>query len=332
MSGGDLKIVCESKATRDQWLTICKETPFATFFHTPMWPEIFSGRRVRPEGLILKFNDGTEVLFPCAVKSGPAKLFKVILSMPAATFGGWVSRSSLTPEHHKAILEYFRKFRDLILRENPYDPVLQKVDIDGSEEDFTQSVDLSEGYEAAFDRAGCNHRNAVRNAMRKGVTVKQAASQGDWDQYYSIYLSSIQRWKRGQKFTGVSYGPEVFNSIRDLPDENRKLWVAEIDGKIIAGILCFYWNSHAVVWHGAGLEEYFKYRASNLLYDHAIKQACLGKLRWLDCNPSGGISGVADFKDSLGALRLRSRIINRMSWIRRLRKVASHKSQVASKE
>lgn len=78
--------------------------------------------------------------------------------------------------------------------------------------------------------------------------------------------------------------------VHDRSGENRRLWVAKIDENIIAGILCFYWSSHTVVWHGAGLERYNKYRANTLLCNHAIMQTSIEGRRFLDSNPCGGIS------------------------------------------
>jgi len=318
LKNGELRVCGESLVSRDQWLLFCKESPYSTFFHTPMWAELFAGPAMIPVASILELSDGSSVLFPRVVKKGPMNLFSVIISMPACTFGGWISRTTLNESHHRVLLDYCGKYRDLLIRENPYDQVLNRVEIEGSEDDFTQSVDLSCGYDAVFAGSEYCHRKAVRNATKKGVTVEQAEEPAHWDEYFRIYLHSVERWKSGQIFSGVSYDSGLLRKIRNLDHAYRKLWLARVGGKAVAGIICFYWNDHAVAWHGAGLDDYFIYRPNNMLYNSAIRHACENGFRWFDCNPSSGISGVIKFKESLGASRLRCRVINRKSGLRSL--------------
>jgi lipid II:glycine glycyltransferase (peptidoglycan interpeptide bridge formation enzyme) len=97
-----------------------------------------------------------------------------------------------------------------------------------------------------------------------------------------------------------------------------RLWLVSLDDTIIAGILCFYWNRHAVAWHGAGLSGYFSYRPNNLLYNHAIMHAAENGYRWFDCNPSSDLSGVSTFKKLIGAQPLQSRVLVRRSQLFRI--------------
>ena len=43
-----------------------------------------------------------------------------------------------------------------------------------------------------------------------------------------------------------------------------RLWLAELDGQIIAGALCFYAKQHVVYWHGAALTEHFRVRIEDV--------------------------------------------------------------------
>jgi hypothetical protein len=296
---------------------MCRENGVATFFHTPFWAGIFERTfpgRFSAAPQIFRFSDGTSALLPLVVRRRLSGLYRVALSMPAGTFGGFLSTSPLTPENEAAMILHLCGRTDLIWRENPYSPVLG--DLPESVkwyEDPTQVLDLEQGYERLWKRATAGHRNAVRNALRSGVEITEAATADEWKSYVDIYLGSINRWKERSLFSGVSYSERFFLAISGLEPHLRRLWLAKLKGKPVAGILCFYWNRHAVVWHGAGHADYFSFHPNNLLYDRAIAHAAENGFRWFDTNPSGDLAGVRSFKKHLGAQPLRSRVIIKQS-------------------
>jgi len=307
---------CTTPASREQWVSFCKDCPGATFFHTPHWADLFVRcfpRRFTAAATILRFRDGTVALLPLVVKRHFLGLLRIFCSMPSGTYGGWLSRAPLQPRQEAAIMAQLDRCADLMLRENPYHPVGSAAAAYRFREDHTRAIDLAAGYDAAWMRSTAAHRNAVRNAQRSGVEISEAVAATEWETYRSIYHDSINRWKRRHIFTGAAYGRVFFREIGRMDPSLRKLWLASVKGKIVAGILCFYWNRHAVVWHGAGLSDYFGYHPNNYLYDRAIAHAAAAGYAWFDCNPSAGLSGVDKFKQYLGARTLRSRVLFRQS-------------------
>lgn len=314
----ELSIASQSDVSDEEWIEICKKVPYSTFFHTPLWADIFCNnfkKRYKKAAKKIRFNDGKTVLFPCVTKE-KTRFVKVTLSMPAATFGGWLSLEPLQVEHVNLLFQNLAQYKDLIMRENPYDPVLNSICIQNAKEDTTQSIYLDDGYEKIFQKSEYRHRRAVKTALKKGVVVNEATDFEQWSKYYDIYLKTIERWKKKRLFSGVSYKKSFFDLIYNLDFNNRKLFIAYVENKPVAGMLCFYWNNHAVMWHGAGLSDYFIYRPNNLLYDHAIHHACNNGFKWFDCNPSGGINGVIRFKKHLGAQFLQSRVIEHRTLVR----------------
>lgn len=87
------------------------------------------------------------------------------------------------------------------------------------------------------------------------------------------------------------------------------MWLAELDGQIVAGAWCFYWNRHVVYWHGAALTAIRSVGATDALIDHVIQDACEHGYEIFDFNPSGGHAGVAAFKRHFGASELPTRIV-----------------------
>ncbi len=318
----DLKsIICSDSPVCDsQWLAYCKDCSYATFFQTPMWVRAFeqwSEGRIKADTRIIEFNDGKKVLFPLAIKK--IGWLRIGISMPASTYGGWITQEKLQPEHAISLLKYIRrKYKDLILVENPYDPLLSDISIDNARNIGTSSIDLTQGIESVIKNSKYYHRKNLKTAEKSGVTIQVVEDFSKWLEYYNVYKESIERWKDRKIFSGVKYDMRLFEILHQLDKSLRKLWIADLEGKVIAGILCFYWNRHVVAWNGAGLSSYFHCRPNNMLYQCAIEHACKNNYHWFDCNPSGGLEGVSNFKQGLGAKMFQTRIINQRSFIRKI--------------
>jgi hypothetical protein len=309
-------IVSRRAARREEWERICRACPYATFFHTPAFADIFirtSGGRMTPATQLLHFSDGADVVVPLVKKSFLGKLLSVTFSMPGTTFGGWVAADQLTEVHAAELVAFIRGIRNLEWRENPYDPHLSTMALPQSRDDFTQAIDLRQGFEAASGRFDYAHRKAVKKALASGVSIVEASSFDQWESYFELYRASRDRWKRKGLLRNRGYDKALVQALYECPADCRKLWLAQIKGREAAGIVCFYWNRHAVAWLGAGAAEFFACRPNNLLYEHAIRHAAESGYHWFDCNPSGAFKGVVEFKTHLGAQQLRSRVVSQRS-------------------
>jgi hypothetical protein len=315
-----VRIVARRKATQEEWGRIGSGSREGTFFHTHLWADIFRkafrGRMV-PVPRLVQFDDGAEILIPLVSRTVFGLAGLPYWSMPAYTYGGWLSPTALTDAHGRAVAAELLSLCDLVWRENPYDPVIAGLDLSRSIDDFTQAVDLRDGMDAAEKRFDHAHRKAVKKAARSGVTVAEASRFDEWLSYFSLYGDSRRRWQSKNLLRNRGFGLAMFRAIYESPAEHRKLWLARVNGECAAGIICFYWKGHAVAWNGAGAARFFDCRPNNLLYEHAIRQAAEAGNEWFDCNPSGGLAGVVEFKEHLGARRLRSRVIEKRSPVRR---------------
>jgi hypothetical protein len=320
-SGVPVRITAHRKALSQEWEEAARACSFATFFQTPLWASAFSTSRkgrMLPDARMIEFSDHTRVVLPLTVSRALGGALKVCWSMPAGTYGGWLSADPLTAAHGGALLDFLRSFSDLAWCENPFDPVLSTIELPDSIEDFTQSIDLTGGYESARTRSDYSHRRAVRRAIENGVTIREASNFEQWISYFSLYNASRVRWREKGLLQSKGYPIRLFEALFEVPVQNRKLWLAYLGDTTIAGTLCFYWNCHAVSWSTAGIAGYFhRFRPNDLLYDHAIRHAAEAGYRWFDCNPSRGLKGVSDFKEHIGARKFRCRYINRQSGFRR---------------
>ncbi len=316
-----LRIVERRPAGLDEWENACRACDYATFFHTPGWVDLFvqaNGGSMAPSPEVVTFSDGASAVLPMACRRYPGGMVRLYWSMPAHTFGGWLSSDTLTVEHAGLLAGCLQSRPDLVWRENPYDPILKCMELPCAREDFTQTIDLSEGFETAEKRFDYAHRKAVKKASAAGVSIAEAVHFEEWESYFKLYEASRARWKERKLSKGDGYPRSLFKTIYASAPSRRKLWLATVRGVPAAGILCFYWNRHAVAWHGAGGAEFFMHRPNNLLYEHAIRHAAKEGYRWFDCNPSAGLPGVIEFKKHLGTIPLRSRVVDKKSAMRRL--------------
>jgi hypothetical protein len=313
-----IRIVHDSSASQELWTEVASACQYATFFHTPEWADIFfkySAGRIRPCPRIVTFEDNRSAIIPLSCKQYLHGTFNCHLSSPAGTFGGWISRDNLTPLHTRALVDYMLKRDNVAWRENPYDPFLNTITLPGATEEFTQVIDLTQDASAVHNAASRAHAKALRKARREGVVIREADGISDWERHFKAYELSLVRWEKAgtRKKRLKPYTWDLFKIIFEKKPMYRKLWCACYKGSIAASVLCFYWNNHAVAWHGAALEEFFSVRPNNLLYQHMIDHAREMGYRWFDCNTPGGLKGVIEFKDNLGTLRLKSRFLNKVS-------------------
>ena len=323
----EIRIIDDFCASRTQWQETCDACPYATYFHTPEWAELFSAYtrgRLKPVTRKITFDDHRSVIVPLCRIDYVHGVFKIYQSAAAGTFGGWISVDPLGVAHAQTLVEYMLGLGNISWRENPYDPCLREVAIPGSIDDFTQTIDLTKSAAQLIAASSRAHVKALNKARREGVTVKEAEGIDDWLCHYTAYEQSLVRWKNAgtAKKLVKPYTWELFNAIFEKKSPHCKLWCARYKEKIAASVLCFYWNRHAVAWHGAGLEEFFEKRPNNLLYQHIVFHARDNGFSWFDCNTPGGLKGVVEFKDHLGTQRLKSRIVDKISFLRKiLRKV-----------
>jgi len=305
-------------ANSKEWDTLWGKCPYATYFHSREWAEIwkaYSRETIVPDPKLLEFSDGTKALLPLSRRRSYKGLVNSYLSSPAGTFGGWISVDSLTVEHAKLLTEFMIHLGSLTWRLNPYDVLAFKSGVQITNDDETHTLNLSPGFEHLYKGMTKGHRSAVRKAAKSGIKIEITSTLEDWKVYYEVYQSSLHRW--GNRASS-QYDWEFFSQMHHRHSPNIKLWIAKYQGKVVAGALCFYSLKHVVYWHGAALGEFFNLRPVNLLICEALKEACDQGFSWFDFNPSGPHEGVRNFKKSFGTQTRRCGIVRSNSMIHKL--------------
>lgn len=300
-----INITRVESASDNQWDDIWRHSDTAAFFHSRWWAETweaFTGGVMTPSPLLLTFEDEKQALLPFSVQHLYKGLVKRYISSPGGTFGGWISAGHLEDSHAASIGSFIRKDTpNLDWRLNPYDTLTNAAKFDGGEPEQTQVLSLDTGFDAILKNLTKGHYSAAKKAEKAGVSITQAHTLEQWQQYYHTYQDTQRRWG---STTTSTYDWPFFHYLFKLRSPYVKLWLALYEDNAAAGALCFYSKHHAVYWHGAAMEKYLKVRPVNLLILKAIEHACQHGYKWFDFNPSGKHQGVRSFKKSFGTIDL----------------------------
>lgn len=289
---------------QDVWETVVRSCEHATFFHTPTWVNILEKTFPQYKNATLEFifTTGSKALFPLVAEHSPGILFKKRVkhkSMPLGVYGGVVAERGFTREEHFELLAYITssEITDLKVVQNP----LTSYPFPSSFERksfFTHIIQLDSDFTQVSQRFSRGQKSNIKQAQKKGVVIRTADSRNDYEQYYHLYQATLKRW--GER-TGTAYPWDLFANLFEAHHPDIQLWLAEKEGIVIAGVIVFYCNTNILYWHGASLREYFDHYPNNLLHAEIIRDGCERGYKIYDLNPSGGHSGVIQFKKSFSA-------------------------------
>lgn len=302
-----LSIQHESKASMEEWQRVWSACEHATFFHGPEWAQVWeehTGGGMRPEPKLFRFSDGREAILPLCFQPKLRGLLNRYVSSPEATYGGWISAAPLTTAHAVLLTRWMLRAggKNLVWRLNPYDPTALEAamicHVDGRK-DVTHSVRLDADAEKLFKgfKKGC--REDIRKAQKRGnIDVSPATTVEEWRAYYRVYQDSLRRWGHGPN---DGYSWELFDTLRRRSSPNIRLWIARYDGQVVSGELSLYSKRHSVSWHAATLKDYLRSGVAKYQTYEIVKDCCARGFQWLDFNPSAGLDGVKELKESFRA-------------------------------
>jgi hypothetical protein len=313
--------------TRDDWERVWQACEHATFFHSPTWAQIWetatSGQiRARPERLT--FADGRQAILPFCHERRCLGLLDRRVASPHGTFGGWISEHDLELSHARVLLgQLLDPGTSLVWRMNPYDTLALAAGAErelSCKADVTHALDLAPGPEALLQRFRNGYKSDIRRARRSGrIHVSPASTIDDWRAYFRVYQDTLSRWGMSP---AQGYPWRLFEVMAELHSPHVTLWLARIDGAVVSGELCMYARRHAVSWHAATLADQLRTNVAKVQIFHVIEDAHRRGCRWFDFNPSAGLPGVREFKESFAARALPAPLVyvddRPKRWVRKL--------------
>lgn len=150
-------------------------------------------------------------------------------------------------------------------------------------------------------------RYNIRLAKKKGVTVRSSANPDDVDLFYDL----IEKTTLRDQFS--AHPQEYYRQqIKSLAPENARLYLAEYQGKTIAGVIVTFFGRTATYLHGASDYQYRRLMAPHLLQWTAILEAQAKDCREYDfwgVAPENAAqdhpwTGITRFKEGFGGRRV----------------------------
>jgi len=274
--------------TQEFWEQIIRNCEHATFFHSPTWIKVLEKTYPQYSNATVGFIFSTDnrAILPLVAEHSKGILFKNVKhkSMALGVYGGVLAEKRLNPEEIEALFDYLTSsdINDLKVIENPLDQYAFPRSF-VAKPMFTHILTLHSDFERLRRRFSRGQKSNIKQSEKKGVIIRLAASLEDYERYYQIYQETIKRWG---KQAGTTYPWELFLNLFQTQDPGIKLWLAEKNRKIIAGVLALYCTSTILYWHGCGLQEYFDHYPNNLLHMEIIKDGCARGYKNYDLNPS----------------------------------------------
>lgn len=296
-----------ARSGQAEWLEVVRASPEASFFHTPHWARVAAAAGGwEPAALIGRLDDGARVVYPLVAE--PRRRLRGLApgwSSWAGCYGGPIAERALRPDETAALHAQAAARHPVDLRV-VLGPATAALPVPAGWEtrpDVTFHVPLEEGADAVVAGLHEGHRRAFRRGEREGLTVRPAAGAGDHAEYLAMYDETLARW--GDRASS-RYGAEVFAALAAIEREDpslARLWMAEHDGRAVAGTWSLAWGDTIVLWHAAARDVRIPMSSPQItLYATIMCDAAERGLRRLDFNPSGGHEGATAFKRRFGAV------------------------------
>ncbi len=290
--------------TREFWDEVVARSSAATFYHTALWVQTLAGAypeyAAAPRGFV--FEDGTRAVLPllCS-RHGFLKKKLRYKALGFGSYGGPAHTGTWDAEKNEALFGYFQKKRvSLHLDGNPlWQHGLTACFV--QEQADTSVLRLDRPLEDIYKGFSEAHRRGIKTAQKKGVSVRRAAGPADYAAYCGLYADTLQRWGD----SAIIRFPDALTlRLLEKGADAVTLWLAELAGKPVAGIIMLYWNSMAHYWRGASLQGQESLHANTLLQWTAIQDAHSRGFGLYDFAPSGPLQGVEEFKRRFGAEKI----------------------------
>jgi hypothetical protein len=130
------------------------------------------------------------------------------------------------------------------------------------DENATVIVSLEGPPEEILKRLHKDARWGIKKAREENLLVEQAKGDSDWQDYYKIYLQTI------------NLGGATPETLENLKQNSKILFLCKKDGKTIAGASIRFTSEYDSkiprLFTNASLREYLPLQPNNLLYWHCI--------------------------------------------------------------
>lgn len=292
-----------SNIDRKQWADFADQSPNATFFHHPLWYSIWDKIYGWKSEAIL-FDADTNLVVPFLHRKRVRNIFSEYRSGPAGVYGGLfgLNDKAATIDLVKSINAAF-SFVEIVDNINLSIPTTTAP----SKKIVTHIIRLNE--QSFIEMIGAwsdSHKRVLKKA--EGFTFHLAKSEKDWNDYFELYESSINRWGDA---ASSQYPKPLFEEIQQLPKDKSNLYLVKKNDRLLSGAIVFGHNGKYNYWHGAASEAGLTSGSSIWLQYKIIERLQAAQGQVYDLGPSAGHTGVAEFKRRMGATEIAINVYNK---------------------
>ncbi|HEV7186492.1 MAG TPA: GNAT family N-acetyltransferase [Amnibacterium sp.] len=309
-------------APRGEWLDLLQHDPEALPFQHPSWTDAaiaVSGGR--DASRLYELPGGRHAVLPAVARPAtrlPGGAFLALLSQPYGWgAGGLVAAGEQTDGDAAAVLADLVTLPALSLSVHPT-PRRGRVWAGTAADGWVVSphtahvLDLAGGLETVWEqRFTSKTRRAIRKAEHAAVTIECDTTGRLVGEFDHLYRRSVERWA-GQQHEPVWLAQvrarrrdpaRKFATVAALLGDACRFWIARDGAEPVAGIVTLQLGEHVVYWRGAmDKDRATPVRANELLHRTAIEWAIADGARLYHLGDSAPGSGLARFKESLGAV------------------------------
>lgn len=149
---------------------------------------------------------------------------------------------------------------------------------------------------SGFSETRKKHLKRIRKLG--ALKIFQTRNKEYFEKYYDVYLRMLVRW--GESHPG--YSRDLITSLYQV--NNIKLWVAEYEGEMVSGMICFYGENCVFDWLAATLinDDVKKLYPAIAVQFAVIEDAAANGFAYVNMGASENLAGVKEFKESWNTL------------------------------
>lgn len=299
------KITTKQETSFEEWESYVISHPSGTIYHLPQWKEALE-KSFHYKPYYLSARDENDKL------CGIFPLFQIkswltgnrLVSLPFSHICGPIADSdqvlvTLINEAKKLCHTLRCHYIEIRMRENDKGAGTgiprREVGLKVSEHFSTHMLSLSQP-DIVWKEPDPSIRRAVRKARKDGVVIRKSDCAEGLRCFYKLNLKTKRK-------LGVPAHPFTFLfNIYEKLNGLATLYLAEFEGKVIAGIIMMEFKDTVVYAYGASDDNYLVHRPNNLLIWTAIEGACQQGYKFFDFGrTSSAEQGLAAFKKRWGA-------------------------------
>jgi hypothetical protein len=193
-----------SPAPRDEWRAVVANDPTALPEHAPEWVDaLCAAGPYRDASRYYRLSDGREFVLPLVARTGLPGLGGSLLSYPSSWGMGGLAGSGLDAEVVRSVLADLRRIgsQRIAIRADPLDFPSWQAAADSSVTLLSRRahvIDLTGGADAVWSKMSKSARRGTRLAERAGVQVETDRTGALLEDYYRLFLLSVDRWAERQ--------------------------------------------------------------------------------------------------------------------------------------